>query len=120
MSGNNRVALTIAYVWRATMQTNVFACAQNSSSVYPVRRPLLRYYGGKFRNADKIIRHFPNRHRVYVEPFGGGASVLLKKPRSFAEVYNDLDSNIVNLFQVMRDPAKANRLIEAVHLTPFA
>ena len=102
------------------MQSNAFACAHNAALNHLVRRPLLRYYGGKFRNADKIIRHFPSRYRVYVEPFGGGASVLLKKPRSYAEVYNDLDQNIVNLFQVMRDPVKAQRLIEAVHLTPFA
>lgn len=102
------------------MQTNLYACAQDMASACRPRRPLLRYYGGKFRNADKIIRHFPTRHRIYVEPFGGGASVLLQKPRSFAEVYNDLDQDIVNLFQVVRDPVKASRLIELVRWTPFA
>lgn len=57
-------------------------------------------------------------HRIYVEPFGGGGSVLLRKPRSYAEVYNDLDGEIVNLFRVARDNGDA--LIQSLQLTPFA
>ena len=34
-------------------------------------RPLLRYFGGKFRIAPWIIGHFPE-HRIYVDPSGGG------------------------------------------------
>lgn len=82
-------------------------------------RPILRYHGGKWRLAPWIISHFPP-HRVYVEPFGGAASVLLRKDRSYAEVYNDLDGEIVNLFRVMRQPDKAKELIRLVHLTPYA
>lgn len=81
------------------------------------KRPLLRYHGGKWKLAPWILRHLP-AHRVYVEPFGGGASVLLQKPRSYAEVYNDLDGEVVNLFSMARE--RGEELAQAVELTPFA
>jgi DNA adenine methylase len=84
-----------------------------------VKRPPTRYHGGKWRQAESLIALMP-AHDVYVEPFGGMASVLLQKPRVHTEVYNDLDSRVVNLFRVLRDPLKAERLRELVHLTPFS
>lgn len=84
-----------------------------------VTRPVLRYHGGKWRLAPWVISHFPP-HRIYVEPFGGAASVLVRKPRSYGEIYNDLDSEVVNVFRVMRDPDKAERLRRRLHLTPFS
>ena len=80
-------------------------------------RPIVRYHGGKWRLAPWILGYLP-AHRVYVEPFGGGASVLLQKPRSYAEIYNDRDREIVNLFRVARDHGEA--LVRALELTPFA
>jgi len=82
-------------------------------------RPVLRYHGGKWKLAPWIISYFP-AHRVYVEPFGGGASVLLQKNRSYAEIYNDLDGEIVNLFRVLRDPDKSTDLVKLLELTPFS
>jgi DNA adenine methylase len=79
-------------------------------------RPLVRYHGGKWMLAPRIISQFPE-HRCYVEPFGGGGSVLLRKPRSYAEIYNDMDSEMVNLFKVTRD--QGAELARLLTLTPF-
>jgi DNA adenine methylase len=82
-----------------------------------VPRPPLNYFGGKWRLAPWIVKHFP-RHRYYTEAYGGGASVLLRKPRAFHEVYNDLDGEIVNLFTVIRDTP--DKLAAALEATPYA
>jgi len=80
-------------------------------------RPVVRYHGGKWMLAPWIIEHLPP-HRTYVEPFGGGGSVLLRKARSYTEVYNDLDGEIVNVFRMVRD--RGDELAAVLELTPFA
>jgi DNA adenine methylase len=85
----------------------------------PISRPALRWHGGKYLLAERILAFFPP-HRCYTETFGGAASILLQKPRAHAEVYNDLDDQVVGLFRVLQDPASATRLIELLRLTPFA
>lgn len=82
-------------------------------------RPVLRYHGGKWMLAPWIISNFPPHH-VYVEPFGGGGSVLMRKPRAYAEVYNDKWNTVVNVFRVLRDPVTAAELRRLLELTPFA
>lgn len=81
-------------------------------------RPILRWLGGKWRLAPWIISHLPP-HRIYVEPFGGAASVLLRKSRAYNEVYNDLDGELVNLFKVLRSE-RADELVQQLRLTPYA
>lgn len=55
---------------------------------------------------------------VYLEPFLGSGAVFLNKNPSAVEIINDLDSNIVNLFQILRDrPEDLRRVIE---LTPYS
>lgn len=79
----------------------------------------MRYLGGKWRLAPWIISHMP-QHRMYTEAFGGAASVLLRKPRVHAEIYNDLDGEVTNLFRVLRSPVDGRELARQVRLTPFA
>lgn len=82
-----------------------------------VTRPVLRWHGGKWRIAPWLMSNMP-RHLVYVEPFGGGASILLRKQRSRTEIYNDIDGAAVNFFAVCRD--RADELARACALTPYA
>ena len=69
-------------------------------------RPPLKWHGGKRYLAGQIIANFPH-HRVYLEPFGGGASVLLNKGPCEVETYNDLDLRITRFFRVLRDEGEA-------------
>ena len=82
-----------------------------------IKRPLIPYFGSKWRIAPQVIAHFPP-HAVYVEPYGGGASVLLSKPPAPTEVYNDLNTDLVNLFAVLRE--QPGDLLRALRRTPTA
>lgn len=84
-----------------------------------IKRPVLRWHGGKWQLAEWVVGFFP-QHRVYVEPYGGAASVLLRKPRAHSEIYNDLDAGVVNLFRILRDPQDSADLGRLIRLTPFA
>lgn len=84
-----------------------------------VPRPVLRWHGGKWLLAPWILEHFPS-HQVYVEPFGGAASVLMRKERAYAEVWNDLDVEAVNLFRVLQRSDASAELHRRLKLTPFA
>jgi DNA adenine methylase len=67
-------------------------------------RPLLRWFGGKWLIAPWILASFPP-HTTYVEPYGGAASLMIRKPRSEVEVLNDLDDRLTTLYRVMRHPS---------------
>ncbi len=81
------------------------------------RYTVVNYYGGKFTMLGKILPLFPP-HRVYIEPFGGSASVLLNKPAAPVEVYNDLSGDIVNFFRQLRE--NPDEMIRRLTLTPYA
>lgn len=77
----------------------------------------MKYPGSKWSIANWIISFFPEHHS-YLEPFAGSLAVLMNKPRSNIETVNDLDGNVVNLFEWMRkDP---ERLAREIYLTPYA
>lgn len=75
------------------------------------------YFGGKQRIAEQIVDLLP-RHEHYVEPYAGGMSVLLAKPRSPMETVNDLDGDIVTFWRVLRE--RPDDLARACALTPHS
>lgn len=84
----------------------------------PARRKIaFGWYGGKFTHLGWLLDHLPTCHH-YCEPFGGSAAVLLNRPPSQVETYNDLDGEVVNFFRILRDHKE--RLIELIGLTPFS
>lgn len=78
---------------------------------------IFRYMGGKFYQRDKIIPLFPE-HKVYVEVFGGSGIILFTKEPSEIEVYNDINSDIVAFFKILRD--NPDEFIYKVALTPYS
>ena len=82
-------------------------------------RSPLRWFGGKGHMVKKLLKLIPPHH-TYVEVFGGAAALLFAKPPSPVEVYNDIDSGLVNLFRVLRDPEKFHKFYRLVCLTPYS
>jgi DNA adenine methylase len=82
----------------------------------PTLRSIL-YYGSKYKLSDWIISFFPSHHN-FIDVCGGSASILINKPRSPLETFNDLSSNVVNFFTVLRE--REDELIRAIEMTPYA
>lgn len=79
----------------------------------------IHWAGGKARQLADLLPLIPVT-KIYVEPFGGGAAVLLNRPHSPIEVYNDLDGQLVNLFTVLRDPDRYTLFRRRVALMPYS
>jgi DNA adenine methylase len=75
-----------------------------------------KHHGGKAYLARRIIAYFPP-HRIYLECFAGGLSILLNKPRSKVEVAGDLNLGLIRMWQTLRDHGSEvlRRLVE----TPY-
>lgn len=83
-------------------------------------RAIIRYPGSKWSIANWIIAHFPEGYEkmVYLEPFVGSGAVFFNKKPGTVETINDLESEIVNLFRVLREQPEA--LKRALDLTPYS
>lgn len=80
-------------------------------------KAIMKYPGSKWSIARWIISYFPDHHS-YLEPFFGSGAVLFNKARSNIETVNDLDGNVVNLFEwIRKDP---ERLAHEIYFTPYA
>jgi DNA adenine methylase len=90
----------------------------------------LKWHGGKYYLAPKIIALMP-RHLHYVEPYGGGLAVLLRRDpmdkrlwlpphKGVSEVVNDINGELINFWRVLQDELdfpRFQRFIEAVPLS---
>ena len=75
------------------------------------------YYGGKYSKLDFILPNLP-KSRMFVDVFGGSASVILNKNPSNKNIYNDLNSRICTFFRQLRD--NPEELIRLLKLTPYS
>ena len=77
---------------------------------------VLKYPGAKNRLAPWICKYIPE-HKVYLEPYFGSGAVFFNKIPAKIETINDLDDNVVNYFQVIRNYSE--ELIRRLELTPY-
>lgn len=81
------------------------------------RKIAFGWYGGKYSHLSWLLPLLPYTTH-FCEPFGGSAAVLINRNPSPVETYNDIDSELVNFFWVLRGQKES--LIEAIGLTPFS
>ena len=75
------------------------------------------WYGGKYSHLDWLLPLLPPSQH-FCDVFGGSAAVTINREPSPVETYNDLHSDVVNFFRVLRDQKEV--LIECIGLTPFS
>lgn len=80
---------------------------------------VISWFGSKSKFVNRIVEKFP-KHDTFVDVFGGSGVVLLNKPQSKIEVYNDIDSRLVNLFKIFQDPSLKKAFIERVKYAPYS
>lgn len=78
------------------------------------------WYGGKYSHLDFILPNLPTDERHFCDVYGGSAAVIINRKPAPVETYNDLDTELVNFFRVLRDPQTSDHLIREIGLTPFS
>ena len=79
------------------------------------------WFGGKASpKIHKALLSLMPPHTHYVEPFGGGASILLNKPAVEVEVYNDVNRGLVNFFRVVADSDYFAKFLGRVSMLPVS
>ena len=76
------------------------------------------WYGGKFSHLDFIVPLISTDATHFCDVYGGSAAVLMNIGPYPVETYNDIDSEVVNFFETLRN--QGPKLIKAIGLTPFS
>ena len=61
----------------------------------------IKWVGGKKKLRNKIVEMIPP-HTCYAEVFGGAGWILFAKSPSNVEIWNDIDGELVNFYQVIK------------------
>lgn len=79
------------------------------------------WFGGKGNPKIKnlILQNLPP-HTRYIEPFGGGGSILISKAPAEVEVYNDVNRGVVNFFRVIADVDYFGKFLARASLMPYS
>lgn len=75
--------------------------------------------GGKTRSVECILKYLPYR-KIYVEPFGGSATVLLARNASDLEVFNDRHAGVTQFYRCMRNKDMMERFCNLIQLMPHS
>lgn len=65
-------------------------------------KSFISWIGGKKLLRENIVSMFPTNYDKYVEVFGGAGWVLFHKKEEKEEIYNDMNSNLINLFKIVK------------------
>jgi DNA adenine methylase len=76
------------------------------------------WYGGKFSHLDFILPKLPEDAVHFCDVFGGSAAIIINRKPALIETYNDIDSELVNFFEILRN--HGDELIKLISLTPFS
>lgn len=79
----------------------------------------VNFIGGK-AFITKWLRDFIPAHRLYCEPFAGGAKLFFAKKPSVIAVLNDANDMLVNLYRCIQNSERRQRLINLLNETPYA
>lgn len=75
------------------------------------------YFGGKFTWVDQLEKHFPH-HIHFIDVFCGSLAVTLNKKPSKIETANDINTEVINFFNVLRK--QTTHLLAQLQLTPIS
>lgn len=85
-----------------------------------MKTKIIGYFGGKGGGLSTIIKSFiPKDYRIYVEPYGGSASILFQQTAPI-EIYNDIYDNVYSLFKVLSNKELFLEFKDKIDITPYS
>ena len=88
------------------MMYNVIRTGVDDMKYNKLVSPILKWVGGKRQLLPEIRKYIPKKFTTYYEPFVGGGAVLFDIQPQKA-IINDVNSELINLYQVVKDDVEA-------------